>query len=78
MLKYSVKYRKVGSYFWRTIKDVEGDALNDDKKRIAFFQSDGTKIEIPLDGVEITFSKERFKVIQYQAEIESGQKLAGR
>lgn len=76
MICYTVKYRKLGSWFWRTIKNVEGDALNQDGKRISFFKDDGTKIEIPIEGIELYFSKERFKAIQYQAEIESGQKLA--
>ena len=76
MILYTVKYRKTGSFFWRTIKNVEGDTLTDSKDRIAFFLEDGTKVEIPLEGMELRFSKERFKFIQYQIERESGQKVA--
>jgi hypothetical protein len=75
-MTYTAKYRKVGSFLWTKIKKIEGDSLNEDRKRIAFFLEDGTKIEIPLEGVEIYFSKERFKIIQRQLELESGQRLA--
>jgi len=72
---YYVKYRKQGSWFWRKIKKVIGDSLNQDGTRISFFLEDNTKIEIPMDGTELYFSKERYIAILKNLQIESGNKV---
>jgi hypothetical protein len=77
-MTYTVSYKKLGSFFWTTIKNVKGDLIATDlphPARILILQ-DESKIEVPMvEGMLFKFSKERFIVIKQNMEKESGQKL---
>lgn len=56
---YTCRYKKPGWLFWRTIKNVKGDAfLNDVGYRIILCE-DETRYEIPLKDMIIQFGKDR-------------------
>jgi len=76
---YSVRYKKFGSLFWKTVKNVEGDTIMDHVGQAlpvrVLLLADKSRIEIPMDCI-IKFSKERFYDIQKQMEKEAGQKIS--
>lgn len=76
-MKYSVRYRLFGKWFWKTIKNVKGDLVATDipTPTRVFLLEDETRIEIPLGGTEFRFSKERFLVIKKNMEKEAGQTI---
>jgi hypothetical protein len=77
-MDYKVKYKLKGSWFWTTVKGVEGDATMPVEGALPYrvlFLKDHTRIEIPLDGTSFKFSKERFDVIKKNMEKESGHKI---
>ena len=77
MVTYSVKYRKVGSFFSRKIKKVKGDFIATDvegKPRVLILDNE-SRIEVPTVGMEFEFSYERFLLIKQNMEAESGTKL---
>lgn len=81
---YSVSYKKPGALFWKTIKNVEGDLmLADDRPggsnhalpvRVLIL-ADKTRIELPMNGVIIKFSPQRFYDSVKRAEAETGVSL---
>jgi len=87
-MKYCVKYRKPGCFFWTKIKNVvsdycvEGVLMGDEKgtrliktePKWVFVMEDDSKIEIPAN-YEIFYSKERFQIILKNKEKEVGQKI---
>jgi hypothetical protein len=68
---YTVYYKK---WFWRKLKDVEGDGILEHGKSRWFMLKDKTRVEIPIN-YEFKFSKERFYDIKDKMEKESGHKL---
>ena len=86
--EYSVYYKTTNQFFWRKIKNVIGDVKLDShtigsgNKSLAFdcpmlelIKSNNEVIRLPMDGLLIKFSKERFDAIKKNMEAESGQKL---
>jgi len=58
---YTVKYRKINSFFWTTVKNVKGDFVAQDltgTPRVLILEDD-SRIEIPVDSMMFKFSKER-------------------
>jgi len=63
MVSYEVKYRKLGSFFWKTLKAVKGDMILKPEAGVAvrvFLMQDESRVEIPAELCEFKFSKERF------------------
>lgn len=56
LIKYIVRYRPQGAWFWRSIKNVVGDACGPVNR--CFALEDGRRFEIPLTAL-FEFSKER-------------------
>lgn len=75
MTTYTVKYRKNGSLFWRTIKDVKGDCFVPNTSIMQFIQDDETLTEINIAFFEIRYSKERHTSILEQMSKEAGQQI---
>jgi len=88
MVTYEVAYRPIGSRRWTLIKGIKGDGfviLNEklsgggafisDMKTRWFILDDETRIEVPTEGVEFRFSKERHLRVIEKMEQESGQTL---
>lgn len=73
MITYSIKYRKKNQWFWRSVKNVCGDAypnfLGD--SHMYFEKTDHTVVMVPKDGTEFKFSSGRHKLIQEQMHQES-------
>lgn len=75
MFLYTVKYQKIGSLLYHTLKKVKGDGLvldNGGQSRW-FILDDETRIEIPVANVIFTFSKERWMSIKERMDEEAGQ-----
>lgn len=74
---YSVKYRKVGSFFWTKLKRVKGDStlVAEGLSVRVFMLDDETRLEIPALTNEFVFSKERHLTVLKNMEREAGQKL---
>jgi hypothetical protein len=71
-MTYTVKYKRFNQWFWRTIKDVKGDSLEETMQMRVFILKDETRIEIPFQGTSFEFSNERFIVIQQNMKKETG------
>lgn len=74
---YTVKYKKVGDFFWSTIKKVKGDYIANDistKPRVLILE-DETRVEIPTEGVVFKFDVNRHLCILKNMEKESRQKV---
>ena len=70
---YKVKYRRIGSWRWRTLRNVEADfTLAGDTLRV-FVTKDGARTEVSIPGVEFWFSKERHALIQEKLKREKGE-----
>lgn len=75
-MEYTVKFKRKGAWFWRTIKSVKGDLIAPDLPGVRIFiLSDESRIEVPIDGTEFKFCHRRFLTIKSQVEKEAGQKL---
>lgn len=78
-MTYTVKYRNVGSFFWKTVKKVKADMVGNPQEFAASIRililEDDTRLEIPADKVEFKYSPERHKLILSNMEKQSGQKL---
>lgn len=75
-MTYTVRYRRKGSFFWRTVKCVKGDLLPQDLPGFrVLIREDESRLEIPIDGTEFEFCARRFLVIRQKMEQEAGQKL---
>lgn len=78
-MTYTVKYRKLGSFFWKTVKKVTADMVGNPQEfaasvRILILEDD-TRLEIPADKTEFKYSPARHKIILKNLEQSSGQKL---
>lgn len=78
-MTYTIKYRKLGSFFWTAVKKVKADMVGNPQEfaasvRILILEDD-TRIEIPADKIEIKYSPERHKIILKNMEQSSGQKI---
>jgi len=75
---YTVKYKQVGAFFWKTIKKVKGDHIANDlptHPRVLILD-DESRIEIPTTtNMMWSFSPERFMLIKKQMESEAGQTI---
>lgn len=87
-MTYTVKYKKTNSFFWKRLKNVQGDGILDlvteqssgkIKKSVLpfrwFLLVDKSRIEIPMDGMLFQFCKNRFYSIKENIEKETGQKV---
>lgn len=59
---YSVKYKKAGSLFWKTIRNVISDEAYGNSLW-SFITDNYEEIVIPTNGTEFVFSKERHELI---------------
>jgi hypothetical protein len=71
---YDVKYKLIGQFFFRSLKKVKGDGINDVGQSRWFILADETRVEIPCSA-QFIFSTDRFEVIRKGMEKEAGQKL---
>lgn len=86
---YTVKYKKIGSFFWKKLKSVKGDGFVENgydtgynkvdirtTKNIRWFVlKDETRVEIPCEGIIFKFSPKRFILTCQQMNKEAGQKI---
>jgi len=68
-MTYTVKYRKVGSWFWHKVKNVWEDGYIETGKGVTLamrvlYLEDKSRIEIPIFQHVFKFSKERFYAIE--------------
>lgn len=77
MATYTVKYKRVGDFFFKKIKKVKGDfiATDVDGKPRVFILDNESRIEIPTVGMIFEFSYERFLLIKQRMDAESGQNI---
>ena len=75
---YSVKYRKCGSFFWKTLKAVKADShlVSEGLQVKVLILNDETRVEIPYNSHEFRYSRERYLTILKSMEKEAGQKMA--
>ena len=69
---YSVKYRQPGQIFWRSIKNVKGDAIEDGMR---WFMTETDELYFISLQAEVHFSNDRQKVITYRLSKEAGQPI---
>ncbi len=89
-MNYTVKYKKIGSFFWRTIKNVKGDGFIEngyqfigmDKPPVGttknirwFILDDESRLEIPADNTIFVFSKDRYFSIKKNMEQQTGKNI---
>ena len=75
-MKYTVKFRQKGRWFFRTLKNVKGDFLPPDMVGFrVFLLEDETRIEVPIEGTEFRFCPLRFISIKQKMEKEAGQSI---
>ena len=67
---YSVKYRQPGQIFWRTIKNVKGDAI---EGQMRWFLTEDDIILYISCNAEVKFPKERQAIITHKMSREAGQ-----
>jgi len=72
-MKYTAKYKLSNQWFWRTIKNVEGDDIMPNGCRCLFLDNK-ERIEIPNTAI-VKFSKERFQAVKEKMEQEAGQSI---
>lgn len=81
---YTVKYKKIGSFFWKKLKSVKGDGFVENGYNVAigttknirwFVLKDETRIEIPCEKMIFKFSPNRFILTCQQMNKEAGQKI---
>lgn len=60
-MNYVVKYKKTDSYFWKKFSGVMGDFIATDMPNAprVLMLVDGSRIEIPMDGMMFNFSGDR-------------------
>jgi len=80
-MKYFVRYKLKSQWFWRTIKNVTGDAsfISGDKDHLpyrVFFLEDHSRVELPMEGTQFKFGPGRHFTILKNMEKESGQRMA--
>ncbi len=79
-MNYTVKYKRAGAFFWKTIKNVKGDGYvengNGSTKNIRWFiLSDESRLEMPADGIIFKYSKERYFSIKQYMEQQTGKNI---
>lgn len=77
MVTYTVKIKKIGGLFSKTVSKVKGDFIAQDvagNPRVLILE-DETRLEIPTQNMIFEFSKERFILIKQRMEQEAGQAL---
>jgi hypothetical protein len=71
---YSVKYKKPGSLFFSSLKNVKGDGVCEGAQSRFFILSDETRIELPC-SCQFIFSSQRFLVIKNMLDQQAGQTI---
>jgi hypothetical protein len=77
-MTYSVKVRKVGSFFWKKYPRVKADLNMMQEAGLAvrvLILEDESRVEIPALQYEFVFCKKRFDAIKKNMEKEAGQKI---
>lgn len=69
---YTVKYRQPGQIFWRTIRNVKGDAI---EGQIRWFLTDADTLHYISLAAEVIFPPERQAVITHKMSRESGKPI---
>lgn len=64
MITFSVKYKKAGSFFWRTINNVTTDGITEGAQSRFFVLKDQTRVELPV-SCHFIFGSERADLIEY-------------
>lgn len=73
-MTYSLKYKRPGQWFWRTIKNVKGDSFVTDPGIVIsrlIIDENEVRYEIPVDAVFV-FSKNRFFSVLAKKQAETG------
>lgn len=73
-MNYTVKYRKQGQWFWRTVKKVKASYPAPDCPNYVLHKEDESIVMIPF-GSEMKFGSERFWLIKKEMEKEAGQQI---
>jgi len=73
MATYTGRYKIKGAWFWKKLRRVKGDWLQDGIKGIVF--EDESQLHFPVDAVIILWDRSRFEHIRNKAESEIGQKI---
>lgn len=63
-VKYHVKYRRHGSFFWKHLKNILEDGFVDNTNVRFFVNDKRERIELPLDNILLVFSEERVDAIE--------------
>jgi len=70
---YNVKYKVIGQWFWKTLKDVKMDGI---EERFRWFHlDDDSLVHLPIDTV-VVFPPHRQKVIEFQMSKVIGQPIS--
>ena len=72
---YTVKYKKIGQVFWKTLKNIKGDGFLETNTHRFFITEDEERIEIPTKDIMFIFDSKRFLDIKKNMEKEVGQAI---
>lgn len=74
MKPYTLKYKRKNQFFFKTVKNIIGDELviTNGFHHMAFHIEDKSIIEIPIQGTEFKYSKERYYQIIDRKEKQTG------
>jgi len=75
MITYTVKYKKINSLFYKTIKKCKGDGFLTEAKSRFFITENEERYEIPWQETIFKFSKERWMSISQRMSQEAGQEI---
>ena len=77
MTTYTVTYKTAKDFFWKKIKNVQGDGIipNYPVPTRYFHLGDESRVEVPIEGTTFKFSKERFIVVKKNMEREANQDI---
>jgi hypothetical protein len=75
-MTYTVKYKKVGSWVSKTLRNVKGDGFVEHGNSRFFVLSDESRVEVPTAGMEFCFSKDRFIAIRKAMEVQTGHPIS--
>ncbi len=70
-MQFTVKYKLPNGWFWRKIKNVEGDSVVPENGNRVLFLADKTRIELPQEAA-LSFSPARFEMIKEKMAQETG------
>ena len=73
-MKYEVKYKTQGQWFWRNLRGVIGDGVMPENQNRWFLMEDHTRVELPKEML-LCFGPNRAEMIRRNMEEQAGRPI---